>query len=422
MAGAIRLVSLQRGYDPRDFILFAFGGAGPLHAAALARELAIPKVLVPARPGITSALGCLVADVRHDFVRTINQDVGPAWTWRRRGPSWPRRWRTAAACSPRKGVEVETVTVLHQADMQFAGQTHVLTVTIPRTDFTREDLVGRLRARLLGALRGGAQADAGARHEPPHRGDRAAPPGVVEWAGDASCPGHGGRGPGGNSPGLVRGRLARHADLPAREARGRQSRSRARPSWSSWIPPPWSRRGDRVPGRRARQPHHLRAGGSMKPIDPGDSGRGPERAPAGGQRDGISRSSARHFRPLSPRASTARTGFTRRTMARSSRRASSGCPSSSASCSSPRGRSSRMSPSAERRASGPGDIFIINDPLRGRHPSHGRQDGEALLLPGTLVGPTSRIPGIGRTRAAPSLADSPPAPPRSSRRACACRR
>src|SRR5207245_514831 len=75
MAGAIRLVSLQRGRDPRDFVLFAFGGAGPLHAVALARELAIPKVLVPARPGITSALGCLVADVRHDFVRTINQGL-----------------------------------------------------------------------------------------------------------------------------------------------------------------------------------------------------------------------------------------------------------------------------------------------------------------------------------------------------------
>jgi N-methylhydantoinase A len=74
MAGAIRLVSLQRGRDPRDFVLFVFGGAGPLHAVPLARELAIPKVLVPARPGITSALGCLVADVRHHFVRTVNQD------------------------------------------------------------------------------------------------------------------------------------------------------------------------------------------------------------------------------------------------------------------------------------------------------------------------------------------------------------
>ena len=73
MAGAIRMVSLSRGHDPRDFALFAFGGAGPLHACALARELAIPKVLIPARPGLTNALGCTVADVRHDHVRTINR-------------------------------------------------------------------------------------------------------------------------------------------------------------------------------------------------------------------------------------------------------------------------------------------------------------------------------------------------------------
>jgi N-methylhydantoinase A len=139
MAGAIRLVSLQRGRDPRDFVLFAFGGAGPLHAAALARELAIPRVLVPARPGITSALGCLVADVRHDFVRTINQgllrmDVADA-----------HRILTAQIAEGRRllateGVEIETVTVEHAADMQFAGQTHVLTVPIARTDFAREEL------------------------------------------------------------------------------------------------------------------------------------------------------------------------------------------------------------------------------------------------------------------------------------------
>ena len=140
MAGAIRMVSLQRGYDPRDFILFAFGGAGPLHAAALARELAIPKVLVPARPGITSALGCLVADVRHDFVRTINQDllrmdVGEAHAILAAHVAEGKRMLAT------EGVEVETVSVVHQADMQYVGQTHVLTVTIPRTDFSREDLL-----------------------------------------------------------------------------------------------------------------------------------------------------------------------------------------------------------------------------------------------------------------------------------------
>ena len=72
MAGAIRMVSLSRGLDPRDFTLFAFGGAGPLHAVALAQELALPEVLIPARPGLTNALGCLVADLRQDFVNTLN--------------------------------------------------------------------------------------------------------------------------------------------------------------------------------------------------------------------------------------------------------------------------------------------------------------------------------------------------------------
>jgi N-methylhydantoinase A len=67
MADAVRLISIRRGYDPRDFCLVAFGGAGPLHGAALAKELSIPTVLVPPNPGITSALGCLLVDVRHDL-------------------------------------------------------------------------------------------------------------------------------------------------------------------------------------------------------------------------------------------------------------------------------------------------------------------------------------------------------------------
>jgi N-methylhydantoinase A len=67
MANAVRLISIRRGYDPREFALVVFGGAGPLHGAALARELSIPVVLVPPNPGITSAFGCLLVDVRHDF-------------------------------------------------------------------------------------------------------------------------------------------------------------------------------------------------------------------------------------------------------------------------------------------------------------------------------------------------------------------
>jgi N-methylhydantoinase A len=67
MADAVRLISLQRGYDPREFALVVFGGAGALHGAALAQELSIPTVVVPPRPGAWSALGCLMVDIRHDL-------------------------------------------------------------------------------------------------------------------------------------------------------------------------------------------------------------------------------------------------------------------------------------------------------------------------------------------------------------------
>jgi N-methylhydantoinase A len=80
MADAVRLISIRRGYDPRDFALVVFGGAGPLHGAALAKELSIPSVIVPPNPGVTSAFGCLLVDIRHDiqtmFLGRVN-DVDP---------------------------------------------------------------------------------------------------------------------------------------------------------------------------------------------------------------------------------------------------------------------------------------------------------------------------------------------------------
>src|SRR5262249_18402544 len=70
LAAAIRLVSIERGVDPRELALLSFGGAAPLHAVAWARELAIPTVLIPLRPGVTSALGCLLADTEEELVRS----------------------------------------------------------------------------------------------------------------------------------------------------------------------------------------------------------------------------------------------------------------------------------------------------------------------------------------------------------------
>ncbi len=135
MAGAIRMVSLSRGHDPRDFALFAFGGAGPLHACALARELAIPKVLIPARPGLTNALGCTVADVRHDHVRTINRllsevDKGVI------AQVFKRQLDAGHATIARERVEVLRIDAIHSADMQFQGQSHILSVAIPDPGIT----------------------------------------------------------------------------------------------------------------------------------------------------------------------------------------------------------------------------------------------------------------------------------------------
>ena len=70
MANAISSRTVQKGLDPRDFALVAFGGAGPLHGAEVARALGIPEIIVPAYPGITSAVGLLTTDLKYDAVRT----------------------------------------------------------------------------------------------------------------------------------------------------------------------------------------------------------------------------------------------------------------------------------------------------------------------------------------------------------------
>jgi N-methylhydantoinase A len=79
MTSAIREISIQRGHDPRDFTLVAFGGAGPMHALALADEIGIPRVLVPRHPGNFSALGLLASDIKHDDVRTRVGPLGERW-------------------------------------------------------------------------------------------------------------------------------------------------------------------------------------------------------------------------------------------------------------------------------------------------------------------------------------------------------
>ena len=145
MTGAIRMVSLSKGHDPRGFVLFAFGGAGPLHAVALAREIGIPEVLVPARPGLTNALGCLVADLRQDVVNTLNRGLDDVPEDEITATLAAQRERGLATVLAEKG-EVEEAVVLHSADMQFRGQTHLIRVALSRADVSRAEIQAAFEA------------------------------------------------------------------------------------------------------------------------------------------------------------------------------------------------------------------------------------------------------------------------------------
>ncbi|WP_026380815.1 hydantoinase/oxoprolinase family protein [Afifella pfennigii] len=134
LAGAIRLISIEKGHDPRDFALMPFGGAGPLHAVAIARELAIPRVVVPRFPGLTSALGCILADVRHDFVQTLAvplRDIDPGSV----EAVMREQMQAGRQLLEREKVRVSEVEVRHEVDLLFKGQSHVLRVPLRGASF-----------------------------------------------------------------------------------------------------------------------------------------------------------------------------------------------------------------------------------------------------------------------------------------------
>lgn len=132
MAGAIRLVSIERGHDPTHFVLMPFGGGGALHAGALVREVGLQSALVPRFPGITSALGCVIADLRHDQVRTVNWmlDTLDVAALDRLMLS---EGLAAEAIVASAGIAVERIDILFELDMHYLGQTHTIAVPLPVT-------------------------------------------------------------------------------------------------------------------------------------------------------------------------------------------------------------------------------------------------------------------------------------------------
>lgn len=134
MAGAIRLVSIERGHNPRDFAAMPFGGGGSLHVGALIKEVGLASALVPRFPGVTSALGCVIADMRHDFVRTVNKtldDTDPAILDAAIGEAAVEGTRLL----DQAGIAFEGRSITVELDMSYLGQTHTVAVPLPG-DFT----------------------------------------------------------------------------------------------------------------------------------------------------------------------------------------------------------------------------------------------------------------------------------------------
>ncbi len=128
MADAVRLISIRRGYDPREFVLVVFGGAGPLHGVDLARELSIPTVLIPPHPGVTSALGCLLVDIQHDlssmFLGRVDE-VDPADVEAEFKNLEHEAYQRLLA----EGVAPDDMQLLRHIDMRYVGQWRSMSIS-----------------------------------------------------------------------------------------------------------------------------------------------------------------------------------------------------------------------------------------------------------------------------------------------------
>jgi N-methylhydantoinase A len=130
MVNALRLVTVQRGYDPRDFLLLAFGGAGPVHANRLAAEMEMAGVLIPPSPGVTSALGLLVTDLKHEYTATVMRRADhldlPALD-----DTWNRLEAEGRAALLREGMSPGSLSFLRHVELRYVGQSFELTVHLP---------------------------------------------------------------------------------------------------------------------------------------------------------------------------------------------------------------------------------------------------------------------------------------------------
>jgi N-methylhydantoinase A len=139
MEEAIKAVSSARGYDIRDFTLVAFGGGGPMHAGRMALDLGIPQVLVPLTPGVHSALGLLMSDVKHDYVRSKLVSLDDL-DLTEINPMFQQLTERAKADLHSEGFSDEEIKLEPYLDLRYAGQGYELTVPCPMPPLTKHDL------------------------------------------------------------------------------------------------------------------------------------------------------------------------------------------------------------------------------------------------------------------------------------------
>jgi N-methylhydantoinase A len=139
MARAIRVISVQRGYDPRDYVLVPFGGAGPLHASRLAAELGITRIVVPETPGAQSALGLLMTDIRSDFMRTQITKV-TSESAEDIAKVLGELTEQAQAWFEEENIEPGRRSLVRRIEMRYAGQNYELPVEVPEGPVTSEAL------------------------------------------------------------------------------------------------------------------------------------------------------------------------------------------------------------------------------------------------------------------------------------------
>jgi len=130
MSGLLQSMTVKRGYDPREFAMVAFGGAGPIHAAAIAKELGVPTVIVPPNSGVFSAWGMLMADLRHDLSQTFITSLDGADPEAVEALFGELEERIVDLFK-KENVNEAGITIAHELDLRYVGQEHTLAVPAP---------------------------------------------------------------------------------------------------------------------------------------------------------------------------------------------------------------------------------------------------------------------------------------------------